>query len=154
MPGIVYAFTSASQYDLAGDVMGVTPAQGAVTFTKEFIMTGSCMNASTGQGGTYPMYIADANTALIACYARIATNGSTNFQIITAKGSTPLQSATTAATSTFTVNTSTDTTISAALNTGSTTLTQLVQGDAFGLRTSVVGPCFPLGVVTLVLQRY
>jgi hypothetical protein len=154
MPGQTFTFVSAGQFDPASDAYAVTPARFLDTFTKEIVLWGSCLNASAGEAGTYPIYIADAPTALVACYARIATNGSTNLQIVTAIGSTPLQSATTVATSAFTVNTSTDTTISAGLNSGSTRLTQLQQGDAFALRTSVVGPCFPIGVVTLVLQRF
>lgn len=154
MPGQTFTFVSAGQYDTAGDVMGVTPARGVDTFTKEVILWGSCTNASTAMAGTWPIYIADAPTALIAAYARVATNGSSTLQIVTAIGSTALQSAATVATSAFTVTVSTDTTISAGLNTGSTRLTQLQQGDAFGLRTGTVGACMPIGVVTLVLQRF
>lgn len=155
MPGLVYNYVSATQQDQISYSYQVNPPLTPMTFTKEFYMIGSTLVGSgpyTNQG-TINMWNCDANTALLGAFVRYSVSGSTTGQLVVAKQSNALNSVTTACTSTFNMFGSADVLTSATLNT-STTLLQFQQGDAVGLRYGTPANLVPVGVVTMILQRY
>jgi len=154
MPGITFTYVSASQYDPAGDVFALPPQSG-LTFTKEVQLTGSTTGSGSLPGyGTYPIWVCDAPTAVIAAYGKYVLSGSSTVQLVMAKNGSALQSTVLAVTSSLNFFGSTDTLQSATLNTGSTLCTQLQPGDTIGYRYGTVGNAPGVGVFTVVLQRF
>lgn len=159
MPGQTFIFQSGAQDDAAGFAFPVVP-QAPMTFTKDLDILGGAFTAiSTNPGSsvetatTRHIWTCDAPSAIIAVYERHSVIGSTTGMLVTAKGSTPLNSGINTLASTMDQTGTVDVLRTGTLQ-ASTTLTQLSIGDALGWRYTTPGNLAPTGQVTVVLQRF
>jgi hypothetical protein len=99
-----------------------------------------------------PVFLPDANYAVVGAWCRPEVVGSTTVNLVHAIASTPLGSSVNIMQSTFNMSGAVDVNQTGIIVTGST-ITNIAPGDVLGLRANTPGAASGQAVFTIVLQR-